>query len=434
MNGDIRHVIEFEYSYNVTVLNALSLSLTIAMVVFLIFLSRKYAHIPFLIVACFITNMQRVVIGGFDFDMLRILIFVGLLRIIIRREFKNIETCTIDKYVFFYTIFAIIMHTLQLKSSDAFINRLGLGFDVLGIYIIFRSLIQNADDVYLIIRSLIIISIPVALAMIYEQMTGRNYFSVFGGVPDYTIYRGGKLRSQGAFSHPILAGSFGASLFPLAYGFYKYKKRNILIFFAGMISATTITYTSSSSGPLIAYLGGIFFLFFWYTKNYLKPFIYTIILAALFLHIIMKDPVWALIYRFNIVSGSTGYHRFALIDQAIKHFGEWWLFGTRNMAYWGWGLQDVTNQYIRIGVDGGIIPLIFFLLLIFYTFQTFGSVIKNKFANIQLQYFTWCIGCSLFTHILSFISVSYFGQMVLFWYLPLTFAPALQNSVINNAL
>ena len=45
------------------------------------------------------------------------------------------------------------------------------------------------------------------------------------------------------------------------------------------------------------------------------------------LHFVMNHGIWHLIARIDLVGGSTGYHRFHLIDKAIAHFGERWLVG-----------------------------------------------------------------------------------------------------------
>ena len=44
-----------------------------------------------------------------------------------------------------------------------------------------------------------VVLIPVAIFMTIEKTTGRNYFSMFGGVSTLTAIRDGKLRAQGAF-------------------------------------------------------------------------------------------------------------------------------------------------------------------------------------------------------------------------------------------
>jgi hypothetical protein len=152
------------------------------------------------------------------------------------------------------------------------------------------------------------------------------------------------------------------------------------------------------------------------------PFIRWIGICTLVaLHLYMKDPVWALAYRMNVVGGSTGYHRYELIDAAINRFHEWWLMGIKTTAYWGYGLQDVTNQYIQAGVDGGVLPLMLFLLLIARCFRGLGRARIALRDQPEARIFVWPLSASLFATTMSFLSVSYFGQMIHIWYLQLAF-------------
>ncbi len=72
-----------------------------------------------------------------------------------------------------------------------------------------------------------VILVPLVAAMLYEKATGRNVFAVLGGVSEMTLIREGKLRAQGAFQHPILAGTFGATVLPLMVGLMRMKDRGL---------------------------------------------------------------------------------------------------------------------------------------------------------------------------------------------------------------
>ncbi len=74
----------------------------------------------------------------------------------------------------------------------------------------------------------------------------------------------------------------------------------------------------------------------------------------------MEAPVWHLISRVSLASGSTSYFRYQLIDHFFRRFSEWAVVGTRSTAHWFWGAQDITNQYILEAVRGGLVTLICF--------------------------------------------------------------------------
>ena len=69
-------------AYGSTQIHPVALLLTISMGVAMFVVRRDRTAIPLLIVACFITHAQRVVIGGLDFSMLRILVLFGWARVL----------------------------------------------------------------------------------------------------------------------------------------------------------------------------------------------------------------------------------------------------------------------------------------------------------------------------------------------------------------
>jgi hypothetical protein len=132
----------------------------------------------------------------------------------------------------------------------------------------------------------------------------------------------------------------------------------------------------------------------------------------------MKAPVWFLMARVGVFSGSTGYHRANLIDQAIRNFPEWWLIGTKSNAEWGYGLSDVTNQYVWEGINGGLLTLLLFIAIIAYCFKTIGQALRvAEHKSIGVRICLWAMGAALFAHVITFLSVPYFDQSIVPWYL-----------------
>ena len=105
------------------------------------------------------------------------------------------------------------------------------------------------------------------------------------------------------------------------------------------------------------------------------------------------------------------------------------------MAYWAYALQDVTNQYIRMGVDGGALTLLFFILTIWFAFRKVGQVISEENSSFEHQFMAWALGATLFGHAVSFLAVSYFGQIVLYFYMTLAAIasyPGSQESALSS--
>jgi hypothetical protein len=197
----------------------------------------------------------------------------------------------------------------------------------------------------------------------------------------------------------------------------------------GVFSALAIVISCSSSTPIMAVLsaclGGAMFV----ARRYMR-WVQLGIVATLFgLHMVMNKPVWHLIARADIIGGSTGWHRYHLVDNAIRHFEEWALTGVQSTAHWGWGLQDVTNQYVLEGVRGGALTLALFVATIFLAFGCIGGAMRKVEGNIARMALVWSIGVALFVHCMSFIAVSYFGQSTMLWYMTLAMAAGVADVV-----
>ena len=360
---------------DISTITPLGLVFTLVMGVLMVVLPRRYAPIPMIMAGCYITLGQMVYVAGLHFSVMRIMILVGWVRVITRREFKELKFNRIDKALLVWAIASFIMYNIQWQTYDAFINRLGFLYNALGLYFLFRCLIRNLDEVIHAIKLLAFIILPFALLMLYEKITGHNLFSVFGGVPEFTVVRDGKLRCQGPFRHPILAGTFGATLMPCFAGLWTIKGARLFAII-GLISATIITITAASGGPVSAYAAGMLALALWPMRNSMRIIRWGVLFVLIFLHLIMKAPVWYLIARLSDIVGGTGWHRAELIDQAIKNIDEWWLVGSHYTAHWmpyvmpdNPDMADITSHYIMEGLNGGILAMSLFIWLLICSFS-----------------------------------------------------------------
>jgi hypothetical protein len=403
-----------------TFINPLGLVFTLLMGVLMLVVPRRYALVPVIILTCYMTMGERVMIGGLNFTMIRILLLFGWLRLVTRGELHPLKLNPIDKAILFWVASSIVMHTLLWQSSQEFINRLGGAYSTVGTYFLFRYLLRGIDDILRVFRIVAVLLAPLAALMIVEKMTGHNIFAVFGGVPESTFVRDGVLRCQGPFAHPILAGTFGATSLPLCVALWWQGRAAKVLTVTGIASCLIIILTSGSSGPVLAGLAGLVGLAMWAARQHLRKIRWGIVLSLIVLHLVMKAPVWFIIARIDIFSGSTGYHRAYLIDRAVANFGDWWLVGTKSTAAWAAEddhLFDVTNAYISEGANGGLLTMILFITIIVLCFRAVGSAIRALPGERRTQLALWAVGSSLFAHAVTFFSVSYFDQNFVIWFL-----------------
>ena len=428
---------EFFYSnianlYGNTALRPLALAVTLCMGVALLAVPKKNAVIPIFVVMLAVTGLQRVVVLALDFSMVRLVVLFGWARVILRAETSRWKMTRLDSAVLMLCVSQAVFHTLQRRDLQAIVSSAGGAFDTAGLYFLFRLLIPDFAGASVAARAMALLAIPIAVLMVVEQSTGRNLFSVFGGVPEYTYVREGRLRSQASFSHPILAGTFGATLVPLLMGTWRMGATSRKLVVAGILSALIITFTSSSSGPLFALLMGVAAVAMWRFSEHMREVRLLVLLAFVGLELVMKAPVYALFARVPLMSGSTGYYRFLLIDAFVRHYRDWWLLGVPSTAYWGEGLFDITNGYIRVAVDGGLFTLILFMLTIVTAYRELGLALRTLalHARSAERFFLWGLGASLFSHLVSLLSVSYFDQIIVVWYMLLAVISTLSECAV----
>ena len=147
----------------------------------------------------------------------------------------------------------------------------------------------------------------------------------------------------------------------------------------------------------------------------------------------MKAPVWHLLSRMSVVPGSTGWFRYNIIDQAIKHFDEWAFLGCRSTAHWGWLMWDVVNGYVGIAVQGGLITLVVFLVLL-YTALKILLRMSLKYPERKQQFLVWCLFTIMSGHCVALFGVPYFGQMRMWWLMTLVMVSFLSESKVSSKI
>jgi hypothetical protein len=402
---------------NTQFINGIGIACMLAMGLLMLVLPRRQALWPVVVMICFMTMGQRLLVFGLNFTLIRLLLLFGVARVLMRGEAQFGGSHTLDRLLAWWVLASIVTYTLLWQTGEAFVNRLGLAYDALGLYLLFRVLVRDTDDIRAVLRMFAWLAIPLAACMLLEKQTGDNPFAVLGGVPPDTLVREGVLRCQGPFAHPILAGAFGSALLPLCVGLWR-QQRGGLLPLLGAASALTIVATAGSSGPLMAAVIGLIALALWPMRAHMRGLRWGLGLTLLALHLAMAAPVWFLLARMSVFDGSTGYHRAILIDHAVHNFFEWWLVGTYSTAHWGYYMFDVTNQYVLIGVQGGLISLLLFVKLIAAAFGTVGRAARawaeTRRDDARLA---WACGASLLVHAVNYVSVPYFDQNIVVWYL-----------------
>ncbi len=392
----------------------LTLFITVVLSVMTLALPRKYILLPYVIGACWVPADQTIVIETLDFQVLRILVLVGLLRMWIRGEMTPIRWNRFDKLVLAWFVVGSIVYVLQWMSIEAFINRCGRMVEWLGLYWVFRQTVRSWADVRFAYVALAVCAIAMVPFVAWEWVYGRNPFTLLGRVT--TSLREGNYRCAATFPHSIMMGLFWATLVPLFVGFAKQQQKHRLLLWAAVGASAFMIMATASSTPVLT-LGAVGVLLLLYPLRLnTRAAAWGTVAMLVALHIVMKAPVWQLVARVGVISGSTGWHRYYLIDQAIRHFSEWMFLGTRSTAHWGLGLGDVTNQFILEGVRGGFAAFVLFCVILFVGARA-ALRWSLRCRDKGESFLAWGVFVTIIAHCLSFIGVSYFGQISMVWYL-----------------
>ncbi len=377
-------------------------------------LPRNKVITPFLLGCFTIPLAQVVVLGGLHFTVLRILIIAGLIRRAISGGASPAGKFPggfngVDRMVILWVVALQTLVTLQWMEMQAFIHNLGDFLDMFGGYLVVRYFIPDGDTLRRTIKTLAVICIIQGVCMLNEQISHVNVFGYIGGLGPGLTIRDGKIRSEGVLGC-ISAGAFAGALIPLFLWLWTQRKCRTLAY-AGLAGATAMVFTSNSSTSLMALAATVLAIFFWPLRKQMRLVRWGLVITLVGLHLVMKAPVWALINRVDLTGSSSSYHRFYLVDNCIRHFSDWWLFGYKHYDQWGFMMFDLCNQFVVQAVDGGLLCLVAYIAIFSKSFGAIGKARKNVEGDRGREWFLWCLGSALFSVVVAHFGINYPAMM-----------------------
>jgi len=413
------HTPRFGGGANQTVLHpAVLVAMLLAIALFFV-LPRKYVIVPVLVSMFLIPFGQQFFVAGIHLFVCRILILAAFIRAITSKlpnqkwsyagGWNSIDTA--------FTCYVLITATATMilyPDGGAFINQIGYLWDYLLGYLLLRSLLRDEKDTFLAIKCFAGLMVLLAAGMVIEQMKMVNVFGLLGGVAAVPEVREGKIRSQAVFQHALTAGTFAATALPLFLLLWKNGKAKALAM-VGFVAATVMTIATQTSTSLLTYAASIGAVLLWPIRKKMKMVYWGFAAALIALQFAMKAPVWFLIAHIDLTGSSSSYHRAELIDQFVNHFSNWWLIGTKDAATWGWDMWDAQNMYVSVGEAGGLIALVFYILVIARSFAKLGDA-RKRAADKQQEWLIWLLGAALLANVVAFFGVNYFDQSRTAWF------------------
>ena len=208
----------------------------------------------------------------------------------------------------------------------------------------------------------------------------------------------------------LYGGVFAGVLIPLFLWLWTERKSRMAAC-AGLAGATAMVWASHASTSWMTYGAGLFGLGFWPLRKYMRIVRWGLVALLVGLHLVMKGPVWSLIARIDLTGGSSSYHRYALVDNCIRHFGDWWLLGYKYYDSWGWDMWDLCNQFVVAAVTGGLVTFVLYITIFKRSFGAIGMA--RKCADRRHEWLLWCLGADLFANVVAHFGINYVLELMM---------------------
>ncbi len=367
-------------------------------------------------------------LGVIDLPVGRIVAAVLLLRCLlsvrIRTKFNwiSLDTWTAFSMVVYVGIVYVTRPTL-----DSLVNRGGFLMETWFAYLAARLAISSRVELVTTIKWIAIALIPLALLGVYESYTHVKLFEPLVrfcpwiGEKHLKVYelRWGLTRAIGPFSHCILFGCCFAMFLPLVY----YLRHEARLAYFGSVLVVVGGLSSMSSGPWIMIILVFIGLSLEHFKQLVKPIMLSIVMLCIFVGVISNRPFYHVLISYANPLGGAGWHRARMLDVAIMKFSEWWMVGYGGKdpdwgRYVGMGNTDITNQFILAGVNYGILGVIALCGVLISAFRVLYTA-SQRTRDYRLKSLYWALGSGLFSVVIAWQSVSFFGQMRPLFYIVL---------------
>jgi hypothetical protein len=390
-----------------------AVGMLIAIVLLLILPRRKMIE-PFLLAFFTISVRQVLVVGGVHLTMHQILILTVLTRMAAFRSSSEKKFAggfnSLDTVVVLWSLSALIIFCLQFMEAQAWIRGVATLVESLGGYLAARFLIPDREAIRRTIKVLAAICVIQGVCMVSEQFTYQNVFSFIGAWPP-TI-REGHVRSEGALGN-LWAGAFAGISIPLFFWLWT-ERRSRVAAYGGLAGATAIVFATHASTSWMAYGGSLGGLGLWFLRRYMRLVRLGVVAMLVGLHLVMHGPVWSLIEKVDLTGGSSSYHRYMLVDNCIRHFGDWWLLGYKNYGSWGFDMWDLCNQFVVNALTGGLVTLVLYITIFKRGFRAIGIARKRVEGNQAQEWLLWCLGSALFANIVASFGINYSVHLMMF--------------------
>lgn len=419
-------------------MEALTFAIAIVVSIAVFFVQPVYGLILYLASLIWYPSYLAVSVGTIDFTVCRIIIIAILFRLLLLEDtVRSFRFILLDKLVVLYFAAELVAGTMTATSVMAMVeNRGGAMFDMVLPYFAVRLALRTRQQYGQLLKGILVISGPLAIAGLGECLTGWNplgFLQVYQGPQAGQTYytaaqRFGLSRATITFSHSIMFGLYFAMLGPACAGIF-YGIKNKALFWVGMVLMAVGVFASVSSGPVLAALAACSFIAFYRWRRHWKVAATMVVLLCASVEIISNRHFYDVLGGYSL-SRETAWYRSRLIDVALFEGGMsgHWPAGYGYNVDPGWGPKidgraatDTVNHYILELHRFGLIGLGAFLAVGIAAAKRLRQGYRLSASDAD-RWLVWCVSGALFGLAATMMTVSLFGPPTTIFFLLLGFA------------
>ncbi|MHC4808160.1 MAG: hypothetical protein ACYTBX_18160, partial [Planctomycetota bacterium] len=309
-------------------MEAITLAIAIIASVLVICQRPVYGLIVYIAAFVWYPTYLTVPVGTIDFTVRRIVIVVLFAKLFLQTDLPDrFKFIWLDKLMIICFGVQILVGAATTQSLVVFLeNRGGAIFDAVLPYFAVRMIIRNRQQYLTLLKALLIIAAPLAIAGFYQCMSGDNIVGFFkkyyawGRKYDVPIPRAGLFRADVTFSHSVMYGLFFAMFGPACAALIRHVRKDKLPYAIGIGLMAIGVFSSMSSGPWLTALLAILFIILYFYRRYWRIVLLLAILMCGMVEITSNRHFYDEIDRLALNS-ETARYRIRLIEVALFEGG-----------------------------------------------------------------------------------------------------------------
>jgi hypothetical protein len=282
----------------------------------------------------------------------------------------------LDSMVIVSYVWLVVANVIADSPEAQLRTMIGSGFDTLLMYLMARRVFAAPSEAPRMVWGLVISALVLAPLAFLENASRWSpwvyaLLSQFG----LSLFKGGGSEVRWgmfrAFSSTQVPIFFGLAMMLVAGLLFSFRQafRPRWLLYLGLVASICCVFSSLSSGPWLSLLVVAGLSVFYWQRRLIMPAIVGAVLMIGALEALSNRHFYHLIDRLSMGSDNA-YYRSRLMEVAVNHIDEYWAFGAGGSSLEDWGQEidgrgmvDMVNNYIIVACYGGLLALLFYLII-----------------------------------------------------------------------